>query len=227
MIQFNLLPDIKIEYIKTQKLKRVVILISIAAVAVAVGLLIIFFSFSAVQKKHISDLDKDIAALRTELEETPDLTRILSIQNQLNVLPDLYNGRPAVDRVPQYIDQTTPSGVGIERLIVDFSASTVEIKASAPTLQLMNSFADTLKYTTYRIQGEEGDQALQAFGAVVLSEFARDAEGASFTLRFSFDPTIFDIQQSVSLTVPNLVTTRAQAPSADLFKGTPSTEGVQ
>ncbi len=218
MIQFNLLPDIKLEYIKMQRLKRVVVLISIVAVAFSAGLLILLLSFSAVQKQHISNQDADIARLRSELEDTPDLTRILSIQNQLNTLPELYNGRPAVNRLPTFLDQTTPNGVGLSRLTLDFSNSTIELTGRAPTLEMVNAYVDTLKYTTIKKDaGEESETS--AFSGVVLNTFGRGVEGANFTISLSFDPYIFDISQEVELTVPNLVTTRAQVPSPDLFNG--------
>lgn len=216
MIQFNLLPDVKVSFIKTKRTKRMVVVMAVAVCAVSVGLLFVLFSFVAVQKQHVSNLDQDIKSLTKELEETPDLTRILSIQNQLNTLPALYDGRPAADRLPGYIDQTTPVGIRINEFSQDYSTSTIEILGEADSLELVNSFADTLKYTKYKQSGEE-TAATNAFTKVVLSEFARDKDKASFTLSFNFDPVIFDITKSVELIVPNLVTTRAQAPESLLF----------
>jgi Tfp pilus assembly protein PilN len=218
MIQFNLLPDIKVQSIRTQKTKRTVIVIAVASVAFSVGLLVLVFSFTAVQKQHIGNLDEDISSLRSELEGVEDLTEILSVQNQLNTLPDLYNQRPAVDRLPVYIDQTTPTVVKLNNLLLDYSTSTMEISGTADTLEAVNNYADTLKYTTYKVEGETSD-TLYAFKDVVLKEFGRDDVQASFTITLTFDPVIYDISKKVQLTVPNLVTTRAQVPSAELFNG--------
>ena len=236
MIQFNLLPDIKIEYIKTLKLKRMVMTIAFIAVGASVGLLILMFSMNAVQKRHVSNLNSDIERLKTELDETDDLTKILTVQNQLNALPALYDGRPAINRLPGFIDQTTPVGIGITQMTIDFSTSTVEIIGDSKNLKTLNSFVDTLRYTTYEVEHEETEEvadtgeememtetevheALNAFGNVGLVQFARDSEKATFTLSFSFDTTIFDITKKVKLTVPSLVTTRAEVPSPDLFNG--------
>lgn len=228
MIQFNLLPDVKIELIKSLRLKRTVLVISVLVIGVSIGLLIIMFSFSAVQKKHVSDLDKDIAAIRTELENISELTKILSVQNQLNTLPGLYDGRPAVDRLPAYIDQTTPVGVNLTRIQIDFSTSTAEISGTASRLDLINSYVDTLKYTNFRKSGEQPEQLPYAFSTVVLKEFARTNEEATFTVTYSFDPTIFSITETIELVVPQLVTTRAEVPSPDLFNGAaPTTEVAQ
>lgn len=218
MIQFNLLPDIKVQYIKTQRLKRMMTTVSVVAIAASVGLLILMFSFVAVQNKHVENLDKDIDALTSELQGNPELTKILSVQNQLNSLPQLYAGRPAIDRLPGYIDQATPVGVNMGRLIVDFSTSTIEVTGQASSLELMNAYVDSLKYTTFEKTAEDGSkQSALAFGNVVLTTVGRNAEGAEFTLIFNFDPYIFDINKQVALTVPSLVTTRAQAPNTDLL----------
>lgn len=228
MIQFNLLPDIKIEYIKTQRTKRMVILGSIGAAGLSIALLLVMFSFSTVQKQHITNLDKDIQALRTELEGNQELTKILSVQNQLKSLPALYDGRPAADRLPDYLDQTTPTDVGIGRLVVDFSTSTMEITGSAPSLESVNSYVDTLKFTSYKYDNEGQTTTSGAFSAVILTEFGRSDKEATFVVTLTFDPIIFDATKSIELIVPSTVTTRAEAPasSPDLFDGS-ATGGQQ
>jgi len=226
MVQFNLLPDVKIQYVKTQKLKRMVIVTAFISVAVSVGLLLIMFSLVQVQKQHISNLNEDINEKRTELDNTKDLTKILSVQNQLKTLPSLYDGRKAADRLPSFIDQTTPVDMGISELVVDFDANTMQITGEAVDLKTMNAYVDTLKYTKFK-ESAEGDE-LNAFSGVVITELGRDKEEATFKVSFAFDPAIFDVTKDITLVVPSLVTTRAQAPSPELFNGTITPEtGVQ
>src|SRR5687768_13026732 len=108
MIQFNLLPDVKIAYIRTKRLKRLMLVSSVVAIIVSVVLILFMISFVTVQKRHVGNLDKDIDRLIAEIESIPELDKILTVQNQLNALPALYAGRPAVTRLPSYLDQTTP-----------------------------------------------------------------------------------------------------------------------
>jgi Tfp pilus assembly protein PilN len=215
MIQLNLLPDIKLDFIKGQRMKHMVLTLSFLAIGISVGLLLVLLSLVAIQKKHVGDLDKDIDGLITELEETPELNKILSVQSQLHSLPALYDARPAVDRLPTYLDQTTPVGVRISHIAADFSTSTLEITGRADSLELVNSYVDTLKFTKYTV-GEDKNE-LQAFKDVVLINFGRDEQEANYTVSFVFDPTIFNITKDVKLAVPSLVTTRVSVPSADLF----------
>jgi len=91
MIQFNLLPDVKIEYIKTRNRKRMMMLVSIITSAVCFGVFVLLFLFVRVnQVKYMSDLDKDIKSTTSKIQSTPDLDKILTIQSQLNSLPDLH-----------------------------------------------------------------------------------------------------------------------------------------
>lgn len=217
MVQFNLLPDVKVQYIKTLKIKRLTIAVSIIAVAVSAGILVLFMSYAAVQKRHLSNLDSDISAMRAELEDNESLGKILSVQNQLRSLPELYNGRPAAERLTEFIDQTTPVGVGLGRLIIDFSLNTMELSGSAKSLELVNAHVDTLKLTAFK--PEEDAELIPAFSNVVLAQFGRDKDEASFKISLEFDPQIFDANRKITLVVPTTVATRNQAESADLFDG--------
>ncbi|MFZ1323683.1 MAG: hypothetical protein WAQ57_00800 [Candidatus Saccharimonadales bacterium] len=227
MIQFNLLPQVKLEYIRTKRLKRLIMAGAVLAAGTSVVIVILSISMAAVQKKHLSNLDKDIAKLTAEINDIPDLNKMLSVQNQLNTLPGLYAGRPAVKRLPTYLDQTTPTGtVNLGRMTIDFSTSKMEIAGSAVSLEAVNRYADTIKFTSYK--AGEAAETKPAFSNVVLSAFGRDDKGASFTIMLDFDPVIFDGAQEVSLVIPSIVTTRSQVQtqSSDLFNGD-STGGAQ
>lgn len=52
MIQFNLLPDVKIAYIKAQRQKRIVIFASIVASAAATALFVLLFSYANLVQKN-------------------------------------------------------------------------------------------------------------------------------------------------------------------------------
>jgi hypothetical protein len=219
MIQFNLLPDIKIQYLQARRQKQFVLLGSSITIAACVTAMIIFTTVVfGLQKKNISDLSRDITTGAKELQSTKDLTKILTVQNQLRVLPDLHAGKPLASRIFGYIKQSTPTAANISRLNVDFGEQTMIISGSANNLVTVNKFADTLKFTTFHTEVAPKEEK-RAFSSVVLSSFGRDNQGASFTLNFRFDPIIFSESEVVSLTVPNKITTRSQVeqPSA-LFK---------
>ena len=123
-----------------------------------------------------------------------------------------------------FLKQVTPTQATISDVEVDLEANTMSIQGNADSLNTVNKFTDTLKFTTFRSNGadkKEGD----AFSKVVLTSFgvssgggqAKDGNKAvSYKIDFSFDPTIFtnvkDDQgksTDVNLIVPNKITTRS------------------
>lgn len=210
MIQFNLLPDIKIQYLQARRQKHLVLLGSSIAGAVSVVALIILVSIVfVVQKKTISDLNSDIKTASSELQGTPNLTKMLTVQNQLKALPALHETKPIASRIFGYITQSTPTNASISRLNTDFTLQTITISGSTDTLGTINTFTDTLKFTTYHTESARDDEK-PAFSNVVLSAFGRDSKGASYTITFAFDPIIFSEAEEVTLVVPNKITTRSQ-----------------
>lgn len=228
MIQFNLLPNVKLEYVKARRNKRMTLLIaSLAAGATLAIMIVLFLGVQVFQKKYSNDLTKDIKAESKKLENIPDLNKILTIQNQLASLPELHDKKPVVIRLLPYLKQITPAKVSIAKMDVNFDGSTVNITGAADSLGTVNTFVDTLKFTTYKTEsGSEGT----AFSQVVLSNFGKDDKGVSYQINFKFDPVIFGSSSNVALSVPaGKITTRSETEKPDsLFQPLSNpTEGEQ
>ncbi len=226
MIQFNLLPSVKLEYVKAKRNKRLTVLACLLVSGLSLTVfLILFFAVQGAQKKHSADLSKDIKAESAKLAGVQDLNKILTIQNQLNSLPDLHQKKPAAPQVFAYLKQITPSNVSVANLQVDFEAQTVTITGSADSINSVNTFVDTLKFTTYTA---DGGSATNAFSDVVLASFGRDDKGASYQITMKFDPVIFDNTKQVTLTVPKgKVTTRSETEKPDALFQPLSNSGAQ
>lgn len=209
MIQFNLLPDIKVQYLKSKRRKHAVVLASIIASIASVALLVVLLVVvHGVQKKSLSDLNADIKTKSTELQDTKDLTKILTIQNQLQALTGLHDSKPQATRFYDYLSQVTPNDAMINKATIDFAQSTISLTGSSKDLATMNKFVDTLKFTKY--SAESGVKDKEAFSKVVLTSFSRDAERATYTVDFGFDPVIFRQTEVVKLEVPDIISTRSK-----------------
>lgn len=219
MIQFNLLPDVKLAYIKADRTKNLVISISTIVGAVALGIFVLLFiTVDVVQKKNLNDLNTDIKTASSKLENSPNLNKVLTVQNQLSTLNGLHAQKPMSSRLFGYLGQVTPSSITISNVTTDFTQHTVSISGGAPSLDAVNTLVDTLKFTTYSADGNTSS-APTAFSQVVLTSFSRSTKNATYTVTFNYDPTIFDITRKVTLTVPNTVTTRSVTEQpTDLFK---------
>jgi hypothetical protein len=213
MLQFNLLPDVKLQYIKAERQKNMVISIStivtIASLAVLVLLLITVFG---IQRKHIHDLGADMDTTAKQLQEVEDLDKILTVQNQLNSLGGLHNGKIVSSRLYTYLAKITPAFATISSLKADYTMNTLEVSGSVggpKTLNkfsIVNKYADSFKFTTYKVKSS--DEPAAAFTNVVLSNISRADEEAEYTVTMSFDPRIFSNESPVILEVPNIIVTR-------------------
>lgn len=201
MIQFNLLPDVKLQFIKARRTKRMMEFISVIVIAAALLVLgIMMVSVNVVQKKSLHDLDGDIRRYSSQLKAIPDLDKILTVQNQLNTLPELHSQKAVASRLFNYLSQLTPAQATISKLDIDFTQYTLTISGEAPALDVVNTYTDTLKATTYTT--EDNKVATHAFNSVVLSSFGRDSRSATYTITANFDPAIFSGASKVTLKVP-------------------------
>ncbi len=233
MIQFNLLPDVKLEYIKARRAQRLVLLGSTIVTVVSVSIMVVlFFGTNVLQRRHISNLHHDIDADSKQLQKVPDLNKILTVQNQLNSLTELHDKKPVAARLGVYLGQLTPNDLSIESLEVNFTDNTISFEGSSNALSVVNKFIDTLKFTTF----EADSKSNKAFSEVVLASFGRSdqeqggggTKPATYKVTLKFEPTIFDGAHETQLKVPNLTSSRSstEKPNA-LFKQSDDAAGGQ
>jgi hypothetical protein len=235
-MQINLLPDVKVEFVKARRLKRTIISVCLLISGLALAIFILFFvSVTVVQKQHLSNLDQDINDYTNQLESTSDIAKILTIQNQLGALTNLHNDKPVASRIFTYIKQFAPKEASIDTLTVNFDDQTMTITGKATNLAAVNKFTDTLKFTTFTIESDTNAGNKPAFSEVTLKEFGLDAgsstsgKPANYTIELKYAPEIFSSAGNVKLTIPNQVTTRSETekPSNVFEQQTPTDGGTQ
>lgn len=200
MIQFNLLPDIKLEYVRAQRAKHMLTSIALTSGGVALGLLLFaFFVVDVVQKHTLKTLDNDIHKYAQSVQSTKDLNKLLTVQNQLNALTGLHQQKPVVSRLFGYISQVTPSNVSINKLDVDYSTNVLSVGGSAPSIDAIRVYTDTLKSTQYEL-AHSGNKK-PAFSEVVLGSFSKSDKNATFSITLKFDPALFAHSNEVTLDV--------------------------
>lgn len=215
MIQLNLIPDVKKEYLKSQRLKKTITMSSfiasgffLAIVVILIGTVYLF------QKSRINSLQSNIDSNISALQNINDLDKILTVQNQLNALPQLHDEEPKTSRLFNYLSKLTPNTVKLENLIVDFDpdAATIEVRGHAKSFKEVNKFVDAIKNATYvTVDDDQGrSEAKKAFFDVVLSQIDKDNDEDSnrstiFAANFSYETDIFsDTFSKVTLSVPNI-----------------------
>lgn len=220
MIQFNLLPDIKVEYIKARRSKRMVLLVSAGVTAFSLTAFVgLFVIVNVLQTKHINDLNNDVKKYTAELEAIPDIDKILTVQNQLTSLTSLHDQKPLTSRLVDNLGQLTPAQATISDVKLDFSDTSLSLTGNADALSTVNKYIDTLKFTTYTT--DSSTDTKNAFSNVVLSGFSTTTKGVSYQVVLKFDPVIFDGTKVVKLVVPKIISTRSETEKpSDLFQQT-------
>ncbi|MCL4357820.1 hypothetical protein M1512_02935 [Patescibacteria group bacterium] len=218
MTQFNLLPAIKIEYLKAKKLRQIVISVSVLITIAAIVLVGILFSLTALQKSQINSLTEDIKHQGLLLSDQTNLDEILTIQNQIKTLTKLHEQEPNVDNLAGYLYQTIPTTVSLSSLSIDFNTDLMSLSGNANSLVTVNQLIDSLKFATFSINGVTSSKP--AFSNIILSDFGVAQTGTSqqasnsttttFTINLNFNKELFNNTLSVKLTVPSKVTTRSQ-----------------
>jgi len=228
MVEFNLLPDIKLEYLKTKRLEHLVTVISTVVGCLAVAVFVFLFVYTNVyQKVKLDNLNTQIGNYSASLKSNSSLDQILTVQNQLETLPSLEAQAPTTSRLFGYIAQVTPINATISSLNVNYSTNSIVISGNADSLATVNTYIDTLKYSTFD-DTTTGVKNQPAFNTIVLSSFnytnnaSSSGQSAQYSITCNFAPVLFKSTDKISLIVPNEITTQSILNQPVIFKASDS-----
>jgi hypothetical protein len=159
MIELNLVPDVKQELLRAQHIRARVVTgaILVGGASIAIVLLLAFYVF-AVQTGFNIIADNSISSGSKKLANVQDLSKILTIQNQLSKISNLNSSKNIDSRIFDVlgaIDPPAPNNIQISDLTVDSSTNLVTINGQAA-----NSYAavDVFKKTIQGAQIKYTDQ---------------------------------------------------------------------
>lgn len=227
MIQLNLLPDLKKEFIQSQKTKGLVISTSILVTIGAVGLSALLFIYvTFVQQLQINLATDAIKEKQGKLTAIADISKYLTIQSQLAALPDLHNNKGSYSRLFDYLgvlNPGAPNNINLSNLQLDASSKNIILTGTTGSFETLNVFIDTLKNADISYKaGGQGDPIKEKMFAQVLIQnsglsHVGDKNLVSFVVKVVYNPNIFSAQNTdIVATVPNITTTQSvtQSPNA-------------
>lgn len=225
MIQLNLLPDLKKEFLKAQKTKGFVIgisiLITLGAAAVS-ALLFVYVTF--VQQLQTNIVTGDIEKKAAELKAVPDVNKYLSIQNQLASLDALHSQKGQYSRLFSFmtsLNPGAPNNISLSTLQLSTLDKAVVFNGSTASFESLNVFVDTLKNAQVKYKPAGQAEAVQEpmFSQVLVqsSSLARlnNNSVVTFVVRATYlDPVFAITNTDVTVEIPNITTTSSstQAP---------------
>lgn len=227
MIQLNLLPDLKKEYIKSQKTKGLVISVSILVTIGAVGLSALLFVYvTFLQQIQINLATDDINQKETQLKAVTDIDKYLTVQGQLAALPDLHNNKGSYSRLFDYlgvINPSSPSNINLSNLQLSADTKTMILTGTTGTFETLNVFVDTLKNAeiTYKVNSQGDTLKDKMFNQVLVQAsglaHVSGKNLVSFTVKVVYNPVVFDVQSTdITPNIPHITTTQSvtQSPQA-------------
>jgi len=215
MIEINLIPDVKLELIKAQKARATVISISIilcivAASAVAILAIYIF----TVQTVRGNILDAAINKGSTQLQGVQDLSKTLTMQNQLTKIATLNDQKKISSRtfdVISAIIPPSPNNIQISNLLVDTNSKKMTIEGQAQnSYAAVEVFKKTvigakLKYTN--ANGDKKEVTLASNVDTSDTSYGEDSSGHKvlrFKLTFNYASELMaSYYKEISISISN------------------------
>lgn len=230
MIQLNLLPDLKKEFIQSQKSKSLVISVSIIVTLAALGLSALFFVYvTFIQQVQVSVADNDIKNRTAELKKVQDIDKYLTIQNQLSALPELHGNKGSYSRLFDFLNVLNPSApnnVSLTNLQVLQADKAIQFSGNTKNFETLNIFVDTLKNAEVTYKTADGGEPVteKMFSQVLVgsSDLSRIENNTlvSFVVRTIYKDSVFDAHnKEMTAKIPNITTTQSvtQSPTQQLF----------
>ncbi|OJU88044.1 hypothetical protein BGO17_03660 [Candidatus Saccharibacteria bacterium 49-20] len=220
MIEINLIPDVKQELLRAQRMRATVISSSILVSIIAAGLVValVAYVFGA-QNVRSAILDGQIKEGSEKLAKVEDLSKILTIQNQLNKVSELNSAKNVDSRVFDILSAVVPpapNDARMSQITIDAEEKTVRLEGQTRGYDSMELFKKTLDSATLTYTEPETEEQttvdLASDISVTDTSYGRDADN-NLVLRFvltftyaekAFSPNISGI--AIKLSVDGNVT---------------------
>lgn len=201
MIEVNLVPDVKQELIRAERIRAVVISMTILVGMAAIGLVVLLGLWVfGVQTARGAITDNTIKNESAKLAAVEDIESSLTIQNQLELLPSLHEGKKVDSRIFDIlatINPPAPNEISISKLTINAEEQTIEIEAQAvggyPSLEV---FKKTIAATEFRFKTEDTEEARLLTTSISDGErsYGENANGQKvlrFGLTFEYPEELF------------------------------------
>jgi len=228
MIEINLVPDVKQELIKAQRIRSTVISFSIVIGIIAAGAVtaLAIYAFP-VQSLRGAVVDDAIKKGGAQLTGVTDLSKTLTIQNQLTKISSLHDAAPIDSRVFDMlvaIIPPSPNDVQISDLTIDSTSGTITMDGQAAnSYAAVEVFKKTIDGAVVKFTDGSGTSQQVPLATNISTSntsYGEDASGNKvlrFTLSFTYAPELFS-----ALSKNATVTVAAQGNATDSFLGVPT-----
>lgn len=212
MIEINLIPDVKQEFIHAQRLRAKVISMSILGMLAAIALVVVLGGLLGAEAVRNTIADSSITSEYKKMQENTDLKDVVTIQNQLANISKLDQSKTMSSRlfdVLSAVNPKAPNSVKMTNVMLDPVAKTISIEGTAA-----NSYTatDALKKTilnanvSYTKASETSTAPLANDVTLGETSYGEDSTGNKvlrFKMTFTYPDELFSNQvTNVSVVTP-------------------------
>lgn len=208
MIEINLIPDVKQELIRAERIRSVVISFAILSGLIAVGIVVVLAIYVFAVQTVRSAIDDDaIKKGAAQLSSVEDLSKVLTIQNQLSKI-DALNDQKKIDSrvfdVLAAVIPPAPNNIQVSNLVIDAANATISMEGQTQGYDSLEVFKKTIDGAVITFKVDDTEEQVDLASEISTSDvsFGEDATGAKvlrFTLRFTYPEELF------SPSVPGIV----------------------
>lgn len=157
--EINLVPEVKMQMIKAQKVRNLVLFICIVVSSAAVGVVVILFGIKSGQDIAMHNQDSRLELMSKKLNGYDEFEDLVTIQDQLGRYSDILKKRAVVSRVFGALGVMLPQGsdeVKMSELRVTVSSNTINMEGQADAkvaplidYRVLESFKKSVGLTKY------------------------------------------------------------------------------
>jgi len=204
MIEINLVPDVKMELLRTERLRTTMISISILVAGVAAGLAVLMgmYVFGA-QAFLKGNAETTITKESDNLKAVNGLATALTIQNQLSKISETHASNPVNSRMLDMLNivkETNGHDVLVTKISVDSENKEISIEGNSPKGYVAyEAFKKTINNTKFKYYDEAEKKLVTKPIAQQISDgerrYGTDSNNVTvlrFTVRFTYADKLFD-----------------------------------
>lgn len=198
MIEINLLPAVKREYLKAQQMKHTVVVASVLMSLLAVVLMLLLLGYVRVmQPRHQKNVQADIDSALRDSKKKENAVKVVTVQGALEQIPNLQDKKMITSSIFTYLKEFTPRDISYSNIKLDLVEKTIVLQGTSTNFEKANILANNLKSAKFTYSSGDEKNSISPFTSVVFdglskSEVVQDNKSVTFQITFKIDPVIFD-----------------------------------
>jgi len=215
MIEINLIPDVKQELIRAQRIRSKVIMGSVFVGLFSIGIVTILALYVfTVQTVRSALADSSIKTESEKLASIEDLSKVLTIQNQLTKISDLNGSKKIDSRIFDLLNAIIPpkpNDVKISNLSINSEDGLIAIEGQAENsyaaVEVFRKTIEGAKVKFTDINNEQQEVTIASSISTSNTSYGEDTSGLKvlrFTISFSYAEELFSPKsKNVSIVITN------------------------